>query len=377
MAMFFACWCSSHFELFCHGSVPYACLLGDVLPRIKMNLTHCWILLLSIVHLSPMKVNSLHETWHGLLLLSTLIGPIGKNPKHSMSEVSTTWGSAVQRCIVLASTEIEVPRSPDRGLAFPMSHISMQQTLSFCKENCMIFNRGIVDGESDTSFTLEVCVRVLPRCFWKLSERLKTVSLQADFFAICLRSFETFSTTWWWICVGALRALIHWCWKNTWEFRMAKWCCMICMGWEEFRMDKMLRNKDHKEQRLSIRSQRIDSGNWEIGDTSANQDIQICVLVFSSSLSQKTFKQSSGCRRDAAMRRCAVSGASPPSPPCWACVACVATGSWNKTPVVGQSLGPWGPWGPWLWPIRHYQAYHIGSTIDGCFFGKSTQTWKI
>jgi len=25
---------------------------------------------------------------------------------------------------------------------------------------------------------------------------------------------------------------------------------------------------------------------------------------------------------------------------------------------------------------RHYQAYHIGS-IDGCFFGKSTQTWKI
>ena len=45
-------------------AVPYACLLGDVLPRIKMNLTHCGILLLSIVQLSPMKVNSLHETWH-------------------------------------------------------------------------------------------------------------------------------------------------------------------------------------------------------------------------------------------------------------------------------------------------------------------------
>ena len=142
---------------------------------------------------------------------------------------------------------------PFRWATFQCSKLCL-----FCKENCMIFNRGIVDGESDTSFTLEVCVRVLPRCFWKLSERLQTVSLQADFFAICLRSFETFSTTWWWICVGAVRALIHWWWKNTWEFRMAKWCCM---GWEEFRMDKMLRNKDHKEQRLSI-SQRIDSGNW-------------------------------------------------------------------------------------------------------------------
>lgn len=231
----------------------------------------------------------------------------------------------------------------------------MQQTLSFCQENSMIFNRGIVDGESDTSFTVEVCVRVLPRCFWKLSERLKIVSLQTDFFAICLRSFRTFSTTWWWICVGALRALIHWCWKNTWAFRMAKWCCM---GWEEeFRMDKMLRNKDHKE-RLSIRSQRIDSGNyWNWSYTSANQDIQIGVLVFSSSFGM--FPPRCGDAAFLALRHLAGRA--------W-CAWGLALGT--KPQLLDRALGLGCGLSGIIRPI--------GSTIDGCFFlGKSTQTWKI